>query len=404
MSFNYPATYVNSYPSTYQQLNRPITELPQNKYIKHKNLEQPMVIQYTADTSGCALYRLGNPAFLLNYSNKARVQDLSVMVRDPAFYVPLSVVRIQRQAKDEQRAFVDELCKMREEFGFKLQYEIDDIVFGEDIPLYNANRGEFLKPNIRNNIEYIMDICDEITVTCPFMRDYYRSKLNNQRITVVPNFQPRWWFDRYYDQNKINQNYDKHKNKPRILYCGSAGHYDIKKVGVPDDLTHVIDVIKKTVNDYQWVFVGAFPLQLESYVRMGLVEFHKFVDLLDYPSKLFSLDIQAAIAPLANNTFNKAKSDIKWTEMCAMGIPCVCQDLCTYEKAWWKFNTGDEMIDQLKSITNKAGHYKNIGSKLYKQANSYWLDNEENIGCYVDLFKYDYKSPERKYLNRFNNE
>ena len=80
------------------------------------------------------------------------------------------------------------------------------------------------------------------------------------------------------------------------------------------------------------------------------------------------------------------------------------QNLCTYEDALWKFDTGDEMIDQIKDVVGRAGHYKNLGAKLRKIANSNWLDNSENVGCFEDLFKYEYKSPQRKFLNRFNND
>lgn len=403
MNSFYTPTYIQTYPAAYTSTYR-TPQPPQTDMLKYKDAKTPLVLQYTADDSGCALYRMGNPSHFLNFTSKARVFNSSVMIKDADYYIPLSVVRIQRQAKDEQRAFVDELCKLRSIYKFRLQYEIDDIVFGEDIPEYNVNRNAFLNSKIRDNIEYIMNVCDEITVTCKFMKDYYRSKLNNQNITVVPNFQPKFWFDRFYDQNKLNTEYDKHKDRPRILYCGSAGHYDIGNKGVPDDLTHVVDVIKKTANDFQWVFFGAYPKSLKYLVQSGKIEFHKFVNLMDYPAKLASLNVQAAIAPLANNTFNKAKSNIKWAELCALGIPCVCQNLCTYEDAIWKFDTGDEMIDQLKDIVGRAGHYKNIGAKLRKIANTNWLDNPENIGCYEDLFKYGYKSPERKFLNRFNND
>ena len=401
MNSVYTPTYTRAYPTTY---NQSYQQAQQPDVMQYKDKNTPLVLQYVADDSGCALYRMGNPGYYLTFTGKSRVFNSSIMIKDANFYAPISVVRIQRQAKDEQRKFVDELCKMRDAFKFRLQYEIDDIVFGEDIPEYNVNRKEFLNLKIRNNIEYIMNACDEITVTCKFMRDYYRSKLNNQKITIIPNFQPKFWFDRFYDQIKINKEYDKNKNRPRILYCGSAGHYDLHNTGHPDDLTHVIDVIQKTANDFQWVFFGAYPRQLDYMVQSGKIEFHKFVNLMDYPAKLASLNVQAAIAPLANNNFNKAKSNIKWTELCALGIPCICQNLCTYEDALWKFDTGDEMIDQLKDVVGKAGHYKNLGAKLRKIANNNWLDNPENIGCYEDLFKYEYGSSERKFLNRFNND
>ena len=39
------------------------------------------------------------------------------------------------------------------------------------------------------------------------------------------------------------------------------------------------------------------------------------------------------VAPLQVNDFNKAKSDIKFIEACVLGIPCLCQDMDTYNSA-----------------------------------------------------------------------
>jgi hypothetical protein len=42
--------------------------------------------------------------------------------------------------------------------------------------------------------------------------------------------------------------------------------------------------------------------------------------------------IDLLLAPLINNAFNRSKSNIKWLEFSALGIPMVGQNMCTYNK------------------------------------------------------------------------
>ena len=55
-----------------------------------------------------------------------------------------------------------------------------------------------------NNCVEIMDMCDEITLTCDFMRKLFQSKLTNQNVTVIPNFVPYNWMGYLFDQKAIN--------------------------------------------------------------------------------------------------------------------------------------------------------------------------------------------------------
>lgn len=108
------------------------------------------------------------------------------------------------------------------------------------------------------------------------------------------------------------------------------------------------------------------------------------------------------VAPLQDNNFNKSKSDLKLVEANCFGIPIACQDLCTYEDAKFKFKTGDEMIAQIDDVLSKKGRYMNLSAKARSDANKRWLENDENISCYQELFSYGYGDPRRKYLNKIN--
>lgn len=363
----------------------------------------PRAVQFLADYSGCGLIRCGVVSHLLNFHQKAMVHDLTVMITDPNWYRGVKSVRIQRQATPHQREFVKFLKKVQQEHGFRIIYEVDDLIFREDIPDYNAFKFAFTSDEIRSCSQEIIEMCDEMTVTCDFMRDYYASKTAQKNITVIPNFLPRWWVGNFFSERTVSQNYDTYKSRPRILYAGSGAHFDVKNVaGQKDDFESVLKSVIDTRFKYKWVFIGAFPIQLKHYVENGDIEFHPWCPIYHYPKKVSDLKVQMMVAPLQDNNFNKAKSNLKWIEACAFGIPIACQNLCTYKEAEIKFDTGEEMIARIDEALSKPGHYKNQAIQRFKRAESLFLENDENIGCYTELFTTPYNDPSRVNLKRFN--
>jgi len=367
-------------------------------------LDLKRVQNYYADYSGCGFWRMIWPEHVLNAHQKLVVHGSTVMCFDPNYYRGTECVRIQRQATVSQLKFVKFLKELSQKVGFRMVYEIDDLVFSEDIPEYNKFKPAFTDPSIRKTAQEIMELCDEITVTCDFMKEYYLGKTANKNITVIPNYPPKFWMGNYYDEKRISSNFDEYSSRPRILYAGSGAHFDVdNRVNQNDDFYHVIDAIIKTRKKYQWVFLGAFPLPLKPYVQNGDLEFHTWQQLYSYPEKIFNLKVNMMVAPLQNNTFNKAKSDLKYIEACCYGLPVACQDLVTYSNAPIKFNTGDEMIGCIEETLAKKGKYMNMCAKYRKVAEDRWLENEDNINKYVELYTLPYGHPNRKLLNKINN-
>lgn len=363
----------------------------------------PRVLQYYADYSGCGFWRMIWPEHLLNAFNHYTVHGSTVMNLDPRYYIKVQAVRIQRQATAHQLEFVKFLKEVSKQVGFRLIYEIDDVVFSEDIPEYNKYKPAFTDPQIRKNCQEIMNLCDEVTVTCKFMRDYYKQKTGHKNITIIPNFPPKFWLGHFFDEKQISANYDTYKRKPRIFYAGSGAHFDVdNRVNQNDDFAHVVKAIADTVDKYQWVFLGAYPLLLQNLVRSGKIEFHPWANLYFYGEKIKNLRANMMIAPLQNNNFNKAKSELKLIEANAFGLPIACQNLCTYEDAEFKFDTGEEMIEVIDDVLSKKGRYMNICNKARAEANKSWLENDENIACYQELFGHPYGHTERKRLNAIN--
>ena len=369
----------------------------------HELPDLPRALNFYADYSGCGHWRMIWPEKLLNCYGKANIQGGTVMIGDKNFYKGLTTIRIQRQATQQQLNFIKWLksSQVGGDFNFKIVYEIDDLIFKEDIPDYNKFKFAFEDPNIRKTSMEIMQLCDEITVTNTFMKEYYIEKTGNKNITVIPNFIPRFWMDRFYDLNKIKENFQRFNKKPRIVYCGSGAHFDIdNRIKQKDDFYHINETIRKTVDKFQWVFVGGFPLSLRDLIQQKKIEFHEWTNLVDYPRAINKLNPTLFYAPLENSNFNKAKSDLKFIEACAFGIPSIMQDLCTYENAFHKFETGDELVAKIEMLTNDYKKYVKESRRAREYMNKRWM--EDNIDEYLELYSFPYADKRRKLLNLRN--
>jgi len=396
--------FVSPFPSPFGGANQISTPQSQNTLPPPPELSLKRALNYYADYSGCGFWRMIWPEHVLNAHQKITVHGSTVMCFDPNYFRNVTSIRIQRQATTHQHKFIQYLKELSAKIGFRIIYEIDDLVFSEDIPDYNKYKPAFTDPEIRKSAQSIMQMCDEITVTNNYMKDYYMSKTGNKNVTVIPNYPPKFWMGNFYNEKKISENFDKFQKRPRVLYAGSGAHFDVdNRVNQNDDFAHVLRVIEATKHKYQWVFLGAYPLPLTPLVRSGEIEFHQWERLYTYPEKISKLNINAMVAPLQDNTFNKAKSDLKLIEASCYGIPIVCQDLVTYENAPYKFKTGDEMIDQLDEILGKKGKYMNISSRFRKIVENRWLELDENIDKYNELYTLPYGHPDRKLLNSINN-
>lgn len=364
----------------------------------------PRFMNYVADYGGCGFWRIIWPEYLLNNDEKCMVHTSTVMAWDPNYYFNVKAIKIQRQASSNQKEFVKFLCQLGEKKDFRVIYDIDDIPFIEDIPHYNKHRTAFASDEIRNNIQEIMEMCGNMTVTNNFMKDYFQSKLaDHVKIDVIPNYIPKFWMGNYYNRELIEENYSKHKNKPRICWNGSGAHFDVdRRIKGKDDFYHINDIVRKTVNDFQWVFFGGISYELADLVRSGKVEWVPWSKLFNYPEKLFTLNINMFVAPLAENNFNRAKSDLKYLEASTLGIPIACQDMCTYEDAPIKFKTGDEMIDRIKEVLKDERRYIKESVNGRRFAESRFLEREENIGKFFESYMYAKGDPNRKFLTYAN--
>lgn len=356
-------------------------------------------INYLADYGGCGYYRCMAPNLLLNLYQKSVIIESTAMILDPRFYQTVEAVKLQRQATPQQLQFVKVLKQISQQKPLKLIYEVDDVVFAEDIPMYNRNRDAFTAPEIQNSIKEILSMMDEITVTCDYFKDYIIEKSGNKNVSVIPNYLMKWWFDRYYNLADLIKKYDKNKKKPIVAIFASGTHVDVaNRVNQQDDFAAVVQHIIKTRTEFQWHFYGSYPLGLKPFIDKGEIKFFPWVQLPDFPQAMANSGAQVTFAALQDNNFNRCKSNIKLIEAGALGIPCVCPDMVTYKDAFLKYKSGDEFIDCLKSTLKNQSTYAEQCKKARAHAEKFWLDDEKNLMKYHEAYFTPFGSKDRKFL------
>jgi O-antigen biosynthesis protein len=401
----FSSPFANPFPESPFLRGNPFRSV-QSRIIQPKS-DDKRYVNFLAGRDGCGLYRRGFVTQHINMSGIGDSMDTTKMILESSFYGETKCITVQRQASIYQKRFIDFLKSIQSDMGFKLIYEVDDVVFKEEIPDYNVSKESFDDEEVRKNCIDMMNMCDEVTVTCKFMRDLYREKTGKHEITVVPNFMPYWWIGHQYNYKKIIDEHKKHKKRPRIVYSGSGAHFDIKnKVNQQDDFAHVLKFIVDNRKKYRFVFIGSFPPPLQKYIAANEIEFHPWKTLIEYPNFISSLEAQLFLAPLQDNNFNKSKSDIKFVEACQLGIPCFCQDIETYSDTpeFLKFHNGEDLaekIDGLINWKNRAKFYKLLPD-LRSYGETRFLEREENIGAVMESMNTPFYTEERHFLKKWN--
>jgi glycosyltransferase involved in cell wall biosynthesis len=106
--------------------------------------------------------------------------------------------------------------------------------------------------------------------------------------------------------------------RPRVGWAGARQHLD--------DLATIVRLVEETHREIDWVFLGMCPPALRRHAK----EVHEMVPVAHYPAKLASLGLDAAIAPLVDHAFNRAKSDLKVLEYGVLGIPVIASNVGPY--------------------------------------------------------------------------
>lgn len=162
----------------------------------------------------------------------------------------------------------------------------------------------------RSRLRRALGFCDRLVVSTQPLADMCHDMIDT--IDIIPN---RLQKDIWQDLQSLRQQ----AAKPRVGWAGAQQHQG--------DLEIIIEVVKETASEVDWIFFGMCPDEIKPYVK----EEHAFVAIDVYPQKLASLNLDLAVAPLEDHDFNIAKSNLRLLEYGMMGWPVVCSDIYPYQ-------------------------------------------------------------------------
>ena len=341
-----------------------------------------MIVNYIADRNGCGYFRCIWPSELLaTYKNYMTINSF-IYLTEQASLAKAHMFRFQRQATTTQtqawRAYLQ--TRNSNNFKFKMQYEIDDLLM--EIEPHNKIAYDFFDVEKKNNHIEMLKTADSITFsTDPLKQIYIKDYgINAEKIHVVRNHLPQFLYSLPYRHTP--RTFDKTivEKRPRVFWCGSASH-----LGPDGDLQFLLPMIEKTVDEYRWVFQGVIPAELKEYVKQGRIEFIPWVPTYGLANiQFYKAKPDICLAPLKPSRFNSCKSDLKYLEACALGSPCITTsfesknlkspyELCNAEICIepdadvWK-----TMIDYL---VDNPSYYMDTVKKQYEFINGRWMEN-----------------------------
>lgn len=270
---------------------------------------------------------------------------------------------------------------MKDQFPNKpILSEIDDDIF--DVAPYNP-AAECLKPGSHLTQLAVDQFknSDGIIVSTPYLKEVY-SELN-------PNI--------YVVQNSIDvQKWDNapKKKKPgiRIGWIGSGSHSKDLEI-----LDKVIDPICAKNKDVKFVFCSYFQENLETLPaflkgRKHVQIVNKWAPILKYPAHLAAQDFDIALAPLVDNKFNRGKSNLRWLEYSALGIPCVASEVEHFKttivdgKDGFLASNAEQFINRIQELISNSKLRKSMGkaahARMHKDFNV-----DKNLDIYIDAIE-----------------
>jgi hypothetical protein len=205
-----------------------------------------------------------------------------------------------------------------------------------DVPASNPAFVTYKGEGIRKSIKQLLEIADLVTFSTPALRDMFLVEAEIKWHTVVPNAFNDYLFP------------DAAPTEPRekvVLWRGSDSHQ-----GDLYTYKNEIEQLIHTNPDWKFVFMGMMPWMIEaSYI------YTSGRDIMEYfPAIRDEIKPSVVIAPLGDNPFNRAKSNIAWLESSYAGAVCAAPDFEEWQKPGVKTFTQETFVDRVSSLLNSS--------------------------------------------------
>jgi len=250
-------------------------------------------------------------------------------------------------------AGLNTMQSIREAYGIPVVVEMDDNILST--PTYNpASSAYEPDSHYRKICVAQMREADALIVSTPYLKEIYSQF--NDNIYIMPNSID---FEMWGKTRRASV-----KGKIVIGWAGGASHND--------DLAIIEPAVEHIVKKYPRVefrFVHGISPNLRG--KPGVRWASKFARCDKYPQYVASQGFDIGIAPLVDNAFNRGKSNLRWLECSALGVPCVASRVGNFaetikdgQDALLCDNTED-FIKNLEILINNKDIRKELGKQAY---------------------------------------
>ena len=194
--------------------------------------------------------------------------------------------------------------------------EIDDDMLST--PPYNPAAPFYVPEGILRKLVLMqMKESDGVITSTPRLAEIYSDF--NTNIHVIPNAIDFKVWDKAKNARKLG------KKGIRIGWAGGANHEDDLKI-----MEKVIPAITAKHKNVEFTFVHGCPHYLRDIP--GVTYKSPWTSIDKYPKMLAQQNFDIGIAPLIDNAFNRGKSNLRWLEYSALGIPTVASNVGNFKE------------------------------------------------------------------------
>lgn len=316
------------------------------------------ILMAHAEETAVGFYRIVQPAVAIAKTGLAEVRRLPFnpgsgkpQAHDIEFYEQLGtwadVFVFQRVDNPKSLALI---MAMKERFKKPVIMDIDDYV--HQVKSDNLAYKDYQPGSpTQYYAERMMGMADGMMVTTPWLKKLYQGHCKN--IKILPNCM---------DLERTGK-YKKRQYKDiRIGYAAASGHQR--------DLAIAKNAIMAILEENKNVTFHIFGAKHEE-LSHPRIKRHSWVSFDRYYRKLASLGLDIGIAPLEDNYYNRAKSNLRWLEYSAYKIPTIASNVSPFARTIKHAETGylaKEPMDWYKYLSYLVKNEKlrdEIGSEAY---------------------------------------
>lgn len=298
---------------------------------------------------------------ILNKNDKCTVGDLAKRFKR---YGDIWVIKYI-----DQFYTLDVLHSMKKAVDAKIVVDVDDNIW--QIPIGNVAHGDFKTfSNRAMMMAESVKAADWITVSTEPLKQILLPL--NQNIEVLPNYiDPKEW--------KFKR---KKHDKVRIGWVWSPTH-------IPDNIEvrEALKEINERYKDKAEIVIFGTDKNIFDFdtVNIPAVKYDKF------PKVFTEAGIDISIAPLADNEFNKCKSNIKWLESAMAGAVFIGSKVYPYEfsvkqgKTGYVCNGKNQWIKHISWLIKNESKRKELVESARKEVLEKYSDGKKWLTFYNSL-------------------